>query len=309
MQEHLLGQLHQVVVVGVGLVELEHRELGIVLGGDALVPEVSIDLVHPVQAAHHQALEVQLGRDAQVERHVERVVVRHERLGRGAPRDRLHHRGLHFEEAPRVEERAQGRDEAALHDEGLADLGIDDQVDIASAVTSFHVLQAVPLFGQGTEGLGEELELLHRHRQLGGARAEQLAGDPDEVAHVEIHEGRVRGAEHVGAGVDLDLAGLVPQHREAALAVVAHRHHPPGQRDRPRALQHRLVGVLEPCLQRAAPVGDREARPEGAHAARPPGVELLAAAAHLLVGVGGQAGGRGHGTDGQGWGAGRAAVR
>ena len=297
MEEQLLGELHQVLVVGVGLVELEHRELGIVLGGHPLVPEVAIDLVHPVEPAHHQALEVQLGGHAQVERHVERVVVRHERLGRRAPRDRLHHRGLHLEEAPRVEEGAQGRDEAALHDEGLTDLGIHDQVDIASAVTSLHVLQAVPLLGQGAKGLGQELELLHRHRQLVGPRAEQLAGDPDEVAHVQVHEGRVRGAEHVGPRVELDRAGVVPQHREAALAVVPHRHHAPGQRDRARALQHRLVGVLEARLERAAPVGDREACPERAHAPRSPGLELLAAAAHLLVGVGGQAGGGRHGAE------------
>ena len=34
--QHLLGQVHQVDVVGVGLVELQHGELGIVLGRDAL---------------------------------------------------------------------------------------------------------------------------------------------------------------------------------------------------------------------------------------------------------------------------------
>ena len=59
--------VHQVVVVGVGLVELEHGELGIVLGADAFVAEVAIDLVDAVHAADHQALEVELGRDAEEE--------------------------------------------------------------------------------------------------------------------------------------------------------------------------------------------------------------------------------------------------
>jgi hypothetical protein len=33
---------------------------------DALVAEVAVDLEHALQAADHQALQVQLGRDAQV---------------------------------------------------------------------------------------------------------------------------------------------------------------------------------------------------------------------------------------------------
>ena len=45
------GEVHHVVVVRVGLVELQHGELGIVLGGDALVAEVAVDLVDAVEAA------------------------------------------------------------------------------------------------------------------------------------------------------------------------------------------------------------------------------------------------------------------
>ena len=102
--EQLLGERHQVVVVGVGLVELEHRELGVVLRRDPLVAEVAVDLVDALEAADDQALQVQLGRDAQVEVHVERVVVGDEGPRRGAAGDRLHHRRLDLEEAARVEE-------------------------------------------------------------------------------------------------------------------------------------------------------------------------------------------------------------
>ena len=72
-------------VVGVGLVELEHGELGVVAGRQALVAEDPADLEDLLEAAHHQPLQVQLGRDAQVEVGVEGVVVGDERLGR-APR-------------------------------------------------------------------------------------------------------------------------------------------------------------------------------------------------------------------------------
>ena len=95
---------HQILVVAVRLVELEHRELGVVLRRDPLVPEVARDLVHALHAADRQPLQVQLRRDPQVQIHVERVVVRHERPRHRAARDRLHDRRLDLEIAAIVEE-------------------------------------------------------------------------------------------------------------------------------------------------------------------------------------------------------------
>jgi hypothetical protein len=60
-REHLLDELHQRLVVDVGPVELEHRELGVVAGRDALVAEVAVDLVDPRQAADQQPLQEELG--------------------------------------------------------------------------------------------------------------------------------------------------------------------------------------------------------------------------------------------------------
>ena len=92
-----------VAVVRERLVELEHRELRIVRPVDAFVAEVVSDFVHALEAAHDQALEIQLVGDAQIERHVERVVVRDEWTRRRAAVQRLQHRRLDFEIAERVE--------------------------------------------------------------------------------------------------------------------------------------------------------------------------------------------------------------
>jgi hypothetical protein len=85
--DQLLGEVHQVLVVPVGRVELHHGELGVVAHRDAFVAEVAVDLEHALKAAHQQALEVQLGRDAQEHLLLQRVVVRDERLGVGAARE------------------------------------------------------------------------------------------------------------------------------------------------------------------------------------------------------------------------------
>ena len=79
VRDELLGEIHVHRVVAVGLVGLEHRELGVVAGGDALVAEHARHLEHLVEAADDQPLEVQLGSDAQEQVDVERVVVRDER--------------------------------------------------------------------------------------------------------------------------------------------------------------------------------------------------------------------------------------
>ena len=102
-RHELLDPRHRVVVVGVGLVPLELRELGVVLERDALVAEVLADLVDALEPADDQPLEVELGRDAEVEVRVELVVVRDERPRKGAAVARLEDRCLDLDEAPLVE--------------------------------------------------------------------------------------------------------------------------------------------------------------------------------------------------------------
>ena len=157
-REELLGERHLVPRVGVRRVELEHRELGVVLRRDPLVPEVAVDLVDLREAAHDEALQVELRSDPQVEVEVERVVVRHERPGRGAARERLHHRRLDLDEAARVEEAPDEGDELRADLERPPRLRRDDEVDVALAVPALDVRQAVPLVGERPKRLREEVE-------------------------------------------------------------------------------------------------------------------------------------------------------
>ena len=76
-------------VIRVRLVPLDHRELRVVLGREALVAEVLTQLVHTLEAAHDKPLQVELGRDPQIEVPVQRVVVRYE-----GPRQRASVLGL-----------------------------------------------------------------------------------------------------------------------------------------------------------------------------------------------------------------------
>ena len=169
--EQLLDGLHHPVVILVGDVQLEDGELRIVRPVHALVAEVPGEFEDAVEAAHDEALQVKLVGDPQVERDVERVVMRDERTGRSATGDGLQHRGVHLEPALFGEGVAHGLDDPAAGLEGALDLRVDHQVDVAHPVAELRVGKRIvhlPVLvrldrRERTDGLAQHSELLHQH--------------------------------------------------------------------------------------------------------------------------------------------------
>jgi hypothetical protein len=108
-----LGQIHHRLVVAERLIDLQHREFRIVPRADPLVAVHAPQLVHPLDPADQQPLQVQFQRDPHEEPHVQRVVVRQERPRRRAAGDRMQRRTLDLAESG-VGQRAADR----LHDLG-----------------------------------------------------------------------------------------------------------------------------------------------------------------------------------------------
>ncbi len=165
---------HRVGVVGVRLVPLEHRELGVVLERDALVAEVLAELVDALEPADDQALEIELRRDAEIEVALELVVVRHEGACERSAVARLQHRRLDLDEALAVEVGAHGGDDARPQDEGGSRLLVDEQVQVALAVAELDVREPVERVGQRLRVAGEHLE---RSRRAATARRGARARD------------------------------------------------------------------------------------------------------------------------------------
>src|SRR6266446_2711416 len=66
LEEHRLRRLEHDLVIRERLVELEHRELGVVGPVDALVPEILRDLVDPLEPADDQPLQIELVRNSEI---------------------------------------------------------------------------------------------------------------------------------------------------------------------------------------------------------------------------------------------------
>ena len=103
LYDHVLSEIHDLAKIGIGLVELEHGELGIPAPAQSLVAKVAIDLVDPIKPPNGQALQVELGRDAQKKIHIQCVVMSLKRLRDCATSNGLHHRRFDFDEPMLVE--------------------------------------------------------------------------------------------------------------------------------------------------------------------------------------------------------------
>ncbi|GBE50853.1 hypothetical protein BMS3Bbin13_01803 [bacterium BMS3Bbin13] len=246
-----LGQGHQVLVTGVGLIELKHRELGIVARGDALVAEVAVQLVDLLQPPDHQPLEIQFRGDAQIEVHLQGVVMGDERTRRGAARDGLHHRCLDLDEAALVEEPAQVTHDRTAQEEHPARGLVHHQIHVALPIAHFLVGQSVELLGQRAQRLDQHPRLRGAHRQFPGAGPEQRPLDPHDVADVPALEIRIDAlGQRVALEKHLDAPAHVLQLRETRLAHHALGQHAPGDPHRMRlGLQPLPVHVVEDPVQ------------------------------------------------------------
>ena len=201
--------------------------------GDAFIAEVAVQLEDLLKAAHEEALEVQFGRDAHVQFHVQRVVVGDERTRRRAARHGMKHGGFHFHKAALFKERAEGADDFAALAEDVADFRVGDEVHIPLAVADFDVGEALVLFGQGAERLGKQGHLITGEGQLVGLGAEKLPMHAHDVADVELFEILVGFLTHKIFGrVALDTAAAIHKMEERDLAERAVGDDAPGTGER-----------------------------------------------------------------------------
>ena len=220
---------------------------------DALVAEVVADLVHAFESAHNQPLEIQLVRDPQIQRHVERVVVRDERTRRRTAIQRLQHRRFDFEIVQPIEMRADAAGEHRTGAEERAHLGMHRQIGITLSR---------PLFGVGEPGIAHHLPIyqlllterqwpqrlreegghVHLHGGFAGLRTHHRPPHANPVAEVPgIELGPGRFADLIAPEVQLDAPVHVRQVGERRLALAA----PRGE-----AARHRDIGSLIRCAKR-----------------------------------------------------------
>ena len=154
------------------------------------VAEVLADLVDALEAADDQALEVELGRDPEVEVLFEVVPPASRTAARSASVARLQHRCLDLDEARRVQWRRIAANDAAAEEEVGARLLVHQQVEVALAVAQLDVGEAVEGVRQRRAVLASSSSSVTWSDVLAAARLGRMARHADHVAEVDVDLGR-----------------------------------------------------------------------------------------------------------------------
>ena len=119
-------QIGHGVYVPIRLVQLHHGKFGVMCGVYALVAEHVADFVNAVKAAYNQALVVQFQRDAQAQRHFQRVVIRLERARNRAAAVGREDGRFHFQKSFFVQRFAYGGNDVGAFDKNIFYVFIGD---------------------------------------------------------------------------------------------------------------------------------------------------------------------------------------
>ncbi len=121
--EQLLRDFHHPVIILIRRVPFQDSEFGVVRSVHSFIAEIAAEFVYPVETANDQPFQVQLIGNAQVKRHIERIVVCYKQ-GRAvvSARNGLQYRRVHFQRALLIEEIAHGVDHFCALQEGIASL-------------------------------------------------------------------------------------------------------------------------------------------------------------------------------------------
>ena len=242
--QHLLGEGHHPVVVLVLDVKFHASELGVVVLVHTLVAEVLADLVHALETAHDEALQVQLGGNTAIQVYVQTIVVSDEGACACTTGNALQDGGLHLGVTGLVQALAQGTDHLGTLQESLLHALVHDEVHVALAETEFgvgesieHVALRVGLHhGQGAQALCQYGQFHTVDAYLARLGAEHITLHTDEVAKVQqllehgvVHGGILGiGAEGIACYIHLYATLAVHQFHETGLAHNAAAHHTAG---------------------------------------------------------------------------------
>ena len=159
----------------------------------------------------------------------------------------------------------------------------DDQLDVPLPDPGLRIAEAGALVRERSQRLGGDGEGVGEHRQLPAPRGDDLTLDADVVTEVNVllPGGQRVGAHPVQRDHDLQVAGAVPDRREAKLPAVAVEHHPPGHPD-PVAGRgvRRQVRMAGPYLRDRRGAGKADGI--GVNARGPHPLQLREAHLHLL---------------------------
>ncbi len=161
-----------------------------------------------------------------------------ERLGSSAALDGLQDGGLDLHVAVGLHKATEGGENLRTLTEGLANVVVGDQVNIALAIAGLLVGKTVELLGQRTNGLGKQGRALRGNGKLAALGAHDHAGHAQDAPRsraLSVFQGSL--VHVVDAAEQLNLGSRIAHDDEHDLALTALGDHTAGD-------LHDILGVL-----------------------------------------------------------------
>ena len=185
--------VHHPLVVFVGHVDFHTGKLGVVGAVHPFISEHFTNFIHPIKTTYNQSFEVQLIGNAQIQRHVQAVVVGLKRPSSGTSMHWLQNGGFYLKPAPLIKILAHGTDELCPLDKDLPHFGVDGHVYIALAVPQFgigesivHIALIIALdHRQDPQGFAQKDKFLDMDRDFSHFGAKHIAFDPNVITEVQ----------------------------------------------------------------------------------------------------------------------------
>ena len=208
--QQLFSQVHDVFIVGICLIELEHGEFWIVFGVHAFVTEYTTDFVNFIKAADNQTFQVQLKSDTQIHIDIEAVVMCDKWTSSSTACDIVQNRGLNFQITFCIQEVAQLFDDHGTFYEYVTNFWVHDKVNVSLTVSQVSVGQTMEFFRQRQQGFGQQDCLSSTDRDFTVFSTENLTLYANDITNVPFFELVIDFfANNVAFDVDLNSAGRI----------------------------------------------------------------------------------------------------
>ena len=223
--EEVFGEIHHGFVVAVCLVYFQEGEFRVMTGVNPFITEYTTDFVYAFHATNDEALEVEFEGDTHVKVDVQCVVVGDKWTCGCATGDGVEHWGFNFEECAFIKVTTYCGDDFGAQDEGVFNVRIHDQVNVALTIAKLGIGQTMVLFRKWTHGFAEVFKLADFDTEFTAVGNENGTGDAYDVADVSFFEEPVHVfANDVLAGVDLNVTGKVRYVGKAGFPLTAFCH-------------------------------------------------------------------------------------
>ena len=160
---HLFDEFHQNRISAISHIEFHRRKFWVMATVATFIAEAAVELKDAFKAADDEAFEMELGRNAHIHIGIESIVMRLERACRRSPRLYLEHGRFDFHKSIIGHEIAQLLANERSLIKHFAHVVVDDEIDISLSITRLGIGQAMELFGQRSQALGEQFQRRATH--------------------------------------------------------------------------------------------------------------------------------------------------